>query len=248
MLPAVPIAPHFGAGKLAMTRFIIIMLLALCLAACPAGAGMWYIPIAERVVGGFDHIQLSMAYPYHFADEAMIAFSGSPAGEQWSQTYINNDSTLVAADGPNLGTADLFFSIVLAGDRQFDRPTFHFQAYRDGRMVDNADFICFGPGEMDWMVTYGTWQVRRVMPPLLMGDANYDGFVDDDDLSLLLANWKGGDMGWGRGDFNASQDVDDDDLSLLLANWTGSPPVVPEPATAGLLVLGAAAILRRKQR
>ena len=55
----------------------------------------------------------------------------------------------------------------------------------------------------------------------LMGDANDDGLVDDDDLSLLLANWGSG-GGWGVGDFDASGTIDDDDLSLLLANWGGS--------------------------
>ncbi len=73
--------------------------------------------------------------------------------------------------------------------------------------------------------------------------------VDDDDLSLLLANWGIGDE-WGEGDFNGSNTVDDDDLSLLLANWgAGHPPAgeaIPEPSTLLLLGLGAV-ILRRKR-
>ena len=81
-----------------------------------------------------------------------------------------------------------------------------------------------------------------------MGDADGDTFVDDDDLSLLLSNWKGGDVGWGKGDFNASGDVDDDDLSLLLSNWTGSGGgTIPEPATIGLLILGGIGLIRRRK-
>ena len=85
----------------------------------------------------------------------------------------------------------------------------------------------------------------------LTGDANGDGVVDDRDLSLLLANWNQDatgdpDGGWGRGEFNAAAPVEDADLSLLLANWTAAS-VVPEPASALLLLLGfAAATLRRR--
>ncbi len=47
---------------------------------------------------------------------------------------------------------------------------------------------------------------------------------------------------WGEGDFNAGLTVDDDDLSLLLANWgAGCSPAgeaIPEPATLALLAVG----------
>jgi len=59
------------------------------------------------------------------------------------------------------------------------------------------------------------------------GDANDDGVVDDNDLSLLLSHWGQnvtGDPngGWAKGEFSGSAPVNDDDLSLLLANWTGA--------------------------
>ena len=85
----------------------------------------------------------------------------------------------------------------------------------------------------------------------LSGDADGNGRVDDNDLSLLLANW-GQDVtgqpdgGWARGEFDGLAPVQDNDLSLLLANWTGSG-AIPEPATLGLLAVGAA-ILRRHKR
>ena len=87
------------------------------------------------------------------------------------------------------------------------------------------------------------------------GDVNLSGCVDDDDLSLLLANWNVGTT-WGEGDLDASETVDDDDLSLLLANWgigcssgaaAAAAQAVPEPATLALLVIGAAGLLRRRK-
>ena len=84
----------------------------------------------------------------------------------------------------------------------------------------------------------------------IMCDVNLSGCVDDDDLSLLLANWNVGTT-WGTGDLNASGNVDDDDLSLLLANWgsgcSPAPEAVPEPAALSLLTIGAG-VLRRRRR
>ncbi len=86
-------------------------------------------------------------------------------------------------------------------------------------------------------------------PGRIVGDCDLSGCVDDDDLSLLLANWGVGTT-WGTGDLDESGTVDDDDLSLLLANWgTGCSPAgeaVPEPATLSLLVLGGLALIRRR--
>jgi len=80
-----------------------------------------------------------------------------------------------------------------------------------------------------------------------IGDANGDGAVDDDDLSLQLAHW-GQEAGWGGGNFNDDTTVNDDDLSLLLANWTGPlGRAVPEPATIALLAIILPAALRARR-
>jgi len=80
------------------------------------------------------------------------------------------------------------------------------------------------------------------------GDADNDGDVDDDDLSLLLANWGSETSDCSQGEFSGTPPVNDDDLSLLLANWTGPlSAAMPEPAMMGLLALGALALRRRRR-
>jgi len=92
-----------------------------------------------------------------------------------------------------------------------------------------------------------TYTLGAPPPDCSPGDADNDGDVDDDDLSLLLANW-GQDTDCAHGEFSEAPPVDDDDLSLLLANWTGSIlAAVPEPASAALLILGAPLLARRKR-
>ena len=114
----------------------------------------------------------------------------------------------------------------------------------------NTDYLLIG-GAME--IDYVRWKIEDLIPPALPGggpscnpgDADDDGDVDDDDLSLLLSNW-GGNVDCTKGEFSGTPPVDDDDLSLLLSNWTGSPAAVPEPATVGILLLGAVALRRRR--
>ncbi len=97
---------------------------------------------------------------------------------------------------------------------------------------------------------YGLALSEIIGPPLTQGDSSGDGYVDDDDLSLLLASW-GLQTGRMNGNLNGDSVVDDDDLSLLLANWNqGVPPapeMVPEPATIVLLAMGALTLIRRRR-
>ncbi|WP_428387360.1 hypothetical protein [Mucisphaera sp.] len=78
----------------------------------------------------------------------------------------------------------------------------------------------------------------------LPGDANLDSFVDLIDLSTLASSFNGA-SGWAGGNFNTDTVVDLIDLSLLASNF-GAVASVPEPAVAGLLVVGCVGLLRRR--
>jgi hypothetical protein len=90
--------------------------------------------------------------------------------------------------------------------------------------------------------------LETILDSILPGDANLDGSVDDDDLSILLANW-GATTDWMHGNFGGDGTVNDDDLSLLLANWSpGGGGGVPEPTTLAALAIGTLLLRSRRCR
>jgi hypothetical protein len=101
------------------------------------------------------------------------------------------------------------------------------------------------------------------------GDANLDGVVGDDDVTIVGATYAPGvpQPSWAFGDFDYNGFVDDDDITLLGAFYNPSAPpaaapiegeaslsAVPEPSTLALIILAcfpaaiACARRRRKQR
>jgi|GEM_PF-2041420 len=100
---------------------------------------------------------------------------------------------------------------------------------------------------------------------VLPGDLNLDGNVDSSDFVTLQANFGKTGATWYDGDFNVDGVVDGEDLFALKTNFgyrstphptmtppssafipTGGISAMPEPGSAILLVLGAAALLRRR--
>ena len=71
------------------------------------------------------------------------------------------------------------------------------------------------------------------MPSLVLtipGDANYDGKVDINDLTVVLAHYNQSGMGWAQGEFTGSGKVDINDLTIVLAHYNqsvGAPPEWP---------------------
>ena len=83
----------------------------------------------------------------------------------------------------------------------------------------------------------------------LPGDVNGDGWVNGTDLSIVIDNW-GQSLGREFGDLNENGIIDGSDYAEVLGYWNSpsEPPseAIPEPATLGLLFIGALALLRRR--
>jgi hypothetical protein len=93
------------------------------------------------------------------------------------------------------------------------------------------------------------------------GDANLDGTVNLADFNRLAANFGATNSFWHRGDFNYDGNVNLSDFNLLAANfgqmatgtevtpqdWANLAAAIPEPASVGLLGLGAVALVRRRR-
>jgi hypothetical protein len=108
--------------------------------------------------------------------------------------------------------------------------------------------------------SYNSWVFIWV--DVYPGDLNHDGFVEDDDLSILLSNWgeyrtyQKGNVWLGTHEDPINDDfvgiVDDADLSILLS-WWREPGVdaytyTPEPTTALFFLIGSTAILAKRKR
>ncbi|XAM01451.1 peptidylprolyl isomerase [Phycisphaeraceae bacterium D3-23] len=85
----------------------------------------------------------------------------------------------------------------------------------------------------------------------VVGDATGDAYVGVDDLDILLANWGQSVTAndFGAGDFDGDGTVGQGDLNIVAAQWGEglAPSIVPEPASA-LLVLGGIALVSRRRR
>ena len=82
------------------------------------------------------------------------------------------------------------------------------------------------------------------------GDANGDGRVDINDLTIVLANYNQTGMVWSQGEFTQSGTVDINDLTIVLANYNstfgasaGGLAAVPEPCTLALIGIAVAGVL-----
>jgi hypothetical protein len=100
---------------------------------------------------------------------------------------------------------------------------------------------------------YGGGTVQRGSLQVLPGDANGDGTVDVNDLTIVLAHYNQTGMNWSQGEFTGSGKVDVNDLTIVLAHYNttvGAADIkaVPEPSALLLIVVGVFGLLGLTRR
>ena len=103
---------------------------------------------------------------------------------------------------------------------------------------DNGDIAGFGTDSA------GNTVQAFVLRAFLPGDANLDGKVDINDLTIVLAHYGQGGATWATGDFIGDGTVDINDLTIVLAHYSHTVgasaadalAAVPEPAALTLLL------------
>ena len=165
-----------------------------------------------------------------------MAGLGTLPGTTTSQALAVNDSGQVVGTSADVafvysnGTMTNLNSVIVVASKSQSPTLEQATAVNDlGQIVADAYYL----GE----------NIAVLLTPLLPGDANEDGQVDVNDLTVVLTNF--GDtkrMSWTTGDFNGDGTVDINDLTIVLAHYNqssglsaGGVAAVPEPGTLAIL-------------
>ena len=238
--------PGSGLALLPITQDVNLEIMVNSTAAGGPGTGWTDI---VPVLGPSNHVITAGPYPGNTAYDGLFYADGGqpvpiPGGTQpgpyqfrifaWTGSYAN--------PGENYGS----YSAALAGAAMVgDSGVFQEQAAPAGGVDFGTSY------------NYGFLDMPAIlMRPSLAGDANLDGRVDINDLTVVLAHFGQTGMTWSRGDFNGDGKVDINDLTIVLANFGrtvsagagGSVSAVPEPSALALIALGALALLTFARR
>lgn len=182
---------------------------------------------------------------------------------------VNSNSISITAGAVDLSDGQLFVNFGSSADpisaiQGYVRAGYDNGAWNGTGIISSsaASHSGFGLGYADGNIDRGTLAKANqiLIEYALIGDANLDGTVNLTDLLALLNNYGASGRDWAEGDFNYDGTVNLTDLLALLNNYGQSATVadfastasrataVPEPATRGLILLGATNLLTRRRR
>jgi probable HAF family extracellular repeat protein len=178
---------------------------------------------------------------------------GTLGGPNSASLGINDSGTIVGYSDVSSGTQHAFITVGGAmTDLNALLPAGSPWTLNFATGINDSGQIC-GIGAVG-----GQEQAFR-LTPALAGDANLDGRVDINDLTIVLAHYGQTAMTWAQGEFTGDGTVDINDLTIVLANYGHSLAgasaagiaAVPEPGMLALAAAGLTGLLacvRRKQK
>lgn len=199
-------------------------------------------------------------------------YPGWESGDDWNGgawVEVGTDSAVIFGGKKNIGgVGRLQFSFydpndfvsVLGGGNTYDPEPVKtlsvtnrspFCSAIEGMAYDRANNLLYAAVRLEKLGEgYMVFEVVNDLATPHPGDANEDNVVDWEDYTILAGNYGEygmagfSDGGWSLGNFNEDDVVDEADLAIWEAEFGW---VMPEPATAVLLVTGGWLVLRRRR-
>jgi formylglycine-generating enzyme required for sulfatase activity len=162
-----------------------------------------------------------------------------------STNYLTPVGAFSASPG-RYGTFDMNGDVYQWNEAIISSGGSSWRGLRGGAFYGNSDNLAssarLNGDPLSWFDYLG-FRVARSDP----GDANGDGTVDINDLTIVLANYNRTGMTWSQGNFIGDGTVDINDLTIVLANYNASSGSsaaaiadVPEPSSC--LLIGVALV------
>ena len=130
--------------------------------------------------------------------------------------------------------------------------TYQIEAYLNQSSPQSTAFYSGVDGSGNPLAIAGMGFQNGAVTVAMPGDANLDGRVDINDLTIVLADYNQTGMTWAQGEFTGSGTVDINDMTIVLASYNQtysssapSPGAVPEPAALVSIGIGALGLLGR---
>jgi hypothetical protein len=201
--------------------------------------------------GGTLNMDNGSTYEWQVADPNGAAGTGYDQAKGSTIAFLGSCTLkITAADLATAIASDMLFDIAVATGSitGYGGVTF---AYDDqSKWTGSSPSLSYDSGTKKLTLS---GLVYSIGPVVVSGDTNEDGVVDAADYIAVKQNLgltTGATLG--QGNVDGDDDVDWDDLQMVMTNFgagaSTTPATTPEPATLGLLAIGALAVLRRNRR
>jgi len=192
----------------------------------------------------FDRDVTFVSVTFFEGDILWNGINNDPTFDEPKGGYFVNLTVEVGRDGLFDEVANLKLSEALDPFKYFQRIVLSFEP-----IVGDAVRIRGDAGGRYEFTSIVELEARGFLDGLVAGDANCDGLIDVQDLTILATHWfDTGMVNWIDGDFVIDGTIDVQDLTALAGSWGAvGARSVPEPACAAVVLLSGWGLGRRRR-